>query len=230
MSQHSFDWNKEVCGKSSAILTDSSGKQTVLFSERRHDSTYELLEKGSVVWLPKEEYGLCESALLSEIPVKYPRCGLAECPYCNRAAEPSIDSHDLCLIKGFGFSGGSPPTRILYYIWNGKEWEGGMTAVRGVPRLSYWLRQSDKMNHDMLRLVEPDAVSATKVPRAVVEAANARAAAALVKTMSLAAHAEVKSVPHQCGSPNKEPWPKCCREASVALSKQMEAHYLSQQN
>jgi len=100
MSQHSFDWNKEVCGKSSAILTDSSGNQTVLFSERRHDSTYELLDKGSVVWLPKEEYGLCESALSSEIPVKYPRCGLAECPYCNREMAPSIDSHDLCLIKG----------------------------------------------------------------------------------------------------------------------------------
>lgn len=31
-----------------------------------------------------------------------------------------------------------------------------------------------------------------------------------------------KCLPHQCGSPNKEPWPKCCREASVAFSKQME--------
>jgi len=40
------------------------------------------------------------------------------------------------------------------------------------------------MNHDMLKLVDPEAVSAAKVPRALVEAANARASAALVKAMS----------------------------------------------
>lgn len=37
--------------------------------------------------------------------------------------------------------------------------------------------------------------------------------------------AKLKCVPHVCGNPNKEPWPKCCREASVAISKQMEEHY-----
>lgn len=36
---------------------------------------------------------------------------------------------------------------------------------------------------------------------------------------------KLKCVPHVCGNPNKEPWPKCCREASVAISKQMEEHY-----
>ena len=49
-------------------------------------------------------------------------------------------------------------------------------------------------------------------------------------------HAEIKCAshqsgyPHQCGNPNKEPWPRCCREASVSISKQMEAHYLRQKN
>ena len=37
--------------------------------------------------------------------------------------------------------------------------------------------------------------------------------------------AKLKCVPHVCGNPNKEPWPRCCREASVAISKQMEEHY-----
>lgn len=38
--------------------------------------------------------------------------------------------------------------------------------------------------------------------------------------------AMVDCVAHRCGNPNKEAWPKCCREASIALSKQMEEHYL----
>ena len=38
--------------------------------------------------------------------------------------------------------------------------------------------------------------------------------------------AKLKCVPHMCGNPNKEPWPRCCREASVAISKQMEEHCL----
>jgi hypothetical protein len=37
--------------------------------------------------------------------------------------------------------------------------------------------------------------------------------------------AMVDCVAHNCGNPNKEAWPKCCREASTALSKQMEEHY-----
>ena len=36
---------------------------------------------------------------------------------------------------------------------------------------------------------------------------------------------KLKCVPHVCGNPNKEPWPKCCLEASDAISKQMEEHY-----
>jgi hypothetical protein len=42
--------------------------------------------------------------------------------------------------------------------------------------------------------------------------------------------AEVRCVAHQCGNPNKEPWPRCCREATAAISKQMEQHYIRQKN
>ena len=37
--------------------------------------------------------------------------------------------------------------------------------------------------------------------------------------------AEVVCVAHRCGNPNKEPWPKCCSEASAAISKKMEEAY-----
>ena len=40
--------------------------------------------------------------------------------------------------------------------------------------------------------------------------------------------AEVACVVHRCGSPNKEPWPKCCGEASAAMSKQMEEVHFRQ--
>ena len=39
------------------------------------------------------------------------------------------------------------------------------------------------------------------------------------------ARTEVKSVAHSCGIFKKEPWPKCCREASAAFSKEMEERY-----
>jgi hypothetical protein len=39
------------------------------------------------------------------------------------------------------------------------------------------------------------------------------------------ARAEAASVTHHCASPNKQPWPKCCREASAAFSKEMEERY-----
>jgi hypothetical protein len=37
--------------------------------------------------------------------------------------------------------------------------------------------------------------------------------------------AEVACVVHRCGSPNKEPWPKCCSEASAAFSQSMEERH-----
>jgi hypothetical protein len=40
--------------------------------------------------------------------------------------------------------------------------------------------------------------------------------------------AEVECVTHRCGSPNKEPWPKCCGEASAAMSKKMEEAYFKE--
>ncbi|NBO09715.1 MAG: hypothetical protein EBV30_10340 [Actinobacteria bacterium] len=42
--------------------------------------------------------------------------------------------------------------------------------------------------------------------------------------------AEVKCVVHRCGNPNKEPWPNCCSEASVAMSKKMEEAYFRGEN
>ncbi len=33
---------------------------------------------------------------------------------------------------------------------------------------------------------------------------------------------------HRCGSPNKEPWPKCCGEASAAFSKSMEERHFKE--
>ena len=40
--------------------------------------------------------------------------------------------------------------------------------------------------------------------------------------------AEVACVVHRCGSPNKEPWPKCCGEASAAFSKSMEERHFKE--
>lgn len=42
--------------------------------------------------------------------------------------------------------------------------------------------------------------------------------------------AEVECVAHRCGNPNKEPWPNCCSEASVAMSKKMEEAYFRGKN
>ena len=36
---------------------------------------------------------------------------------------------------------------------------------------------------------------------------------------------EVECVAHSCGIFKKEPWPKCCREASAAFSKEMEERH-----
>lgn len=33
---------------------------------------------------------------------------------------------------------------------------------------------------------------------------------------------------HHCANPNKEPWPKCCREASAAFSKEMEERHFQE--
>jgi len=40
--------------------------------------------------------------------------------------------------------------------------------------------------------------------------------------------AEVECVVHRCGSPNKEPWPKCCGEASAAFSQSMEERHFKE--
>jgi hypothetical protein len=45
-----------------------------------------------------------------------------------------------------------------------------------------------------------------------------------------AQRALVKSAVHQCGNPHKEPWPRCCREATAAISKQMYENYIRQKN
>ena len=41
---------------------------------------------------------------------------------------------------------------------------------------------------------------------------------------------EVACVVHRCGSPNKEPWPKCCGEASASFSKDMEDRFFRGKN
>ena len=45
-----------------------------------------------------------------------------------------------------------------------------------------------------------------------------------------AQRALVKSVVHHCGNPNKERWPRCCPEATAAISKQMYENYIRQKN
>ena len=42
--------------------------------------------------------------------------------------------------------------------------------------------------------------------------------------------AELKCAVHQCGIPNKERWPRCCPEATAAISKQMYENYIRQKN
>jgi hypothetical protein len=42
--------------------------------------------------------------------------------------------------------------------------------------------------------------------------------------------AELKCAVHQCGNPNKERWPRCCPEATAAISKQMYENYIRQKN
>ena len=53
----------------------------------------------------------------------------------------------------------------------------------------------------------------------------------LFRELLTPARAEVECFVHRCGNPNKEPWPKCCAEASAAMSKQMEdAHFREKLN